>query len=103
MKRHAKSTFPFFKTFLEPPAADAELRGMGLVAADDAKLASAAADPKLGIWVYRARLARGERDQAADWLLVQLPAMQPVAQADAMVEWLTSAEPPTATASKTKR
>ena len=102
LKRHAKSSFAAFKTFLEPPAADAELRGMGLVAADDAKLASASADPKLGIWVFRTLLARGERDRAADWLLARLPAMQPVAQADAMVEWLGSAEPPTATASKTK-
>ena len=32
-----------------------ELRGMALVAADDAKLASLAADPKMGIWVSNRR------------------------------------------------
>jgi len=103
VKRHAKSTFAAFGAFLEPPSSDPELRGMALVAADDAKLASLAADPKLGPWVYRARLARGERDRAADWLLAALPAMPPAAQADAMVEWLGAAEAPVATASKSRR
>jgi hypothetical protein len=103
VKRHAKSTFAAFGAFLEPPSSDPELRGMALVAADDAKLASLAADPKLGPWVYRARLARGERDRAADWLLAALPAMPPATQADAMVEWLGTAEPAVATASKGRR
>ena len=103
LKRHAKSAFPAFKSFLEPPAADADLRGMALVAADDAKLASAAADPKLGIWVYRTLLARGERDRAGDWLLAKVGALPPGAQADAMVDWIASAETPTATASKSRR
>ena len=69
---------------------------MALVAADDSKLAGAGADPKLGIWAYRARLARGERDRAADWLLAALPTMQPAAQADAIVDWLAFADPPPA-------
>ena len=103
VKRHAKSTFANFKAFLDPPSSDAELRGLGLVAADDAKLASLAADPKMGVWVYRALLARGERDRAADWLLAQVGAMPPAVQADAMVDWLASVEPPTASASKSKR
>ena len=30
---------------------------------------TAAADPDLGIWVYRARLVRGEPDLAADWFV----------------------------------
>jgi HEAT repeat protein len=101
IKRRARSTFPSFASFLE--SSDPELRGMGLVAADDAKLTSQAADPKMGIWVYRALLARGERDRAADWLLAALPTLQPVGQAEAMVDWITSADPPTATASKGRR
>jgi hypothetical protein len=103
IKRHAKSTFPNFKTFLDPPSSDAELRGMALVAADDAKLASLAADPKMGVWVYRTLLARGERDRAGDWLLARVAAMPPGAQADAMVDWIASAEAPTTTASKGRR
>ncbi len=102
VKRHAKSVFPAFKTFLEPPSSDAELRGLALVAADDAQLAAQANDPKMGGWVYGALLARGERDRAADWLLSHAPAMTPVAQADAMVDWLTSAGVPTTSASKGK-
>jgi hypothetical protein len=56
----------------------------------------------MGGWVYGALLARGERDRAADWLLSHAPAMTPVAQADAMVDWLTSAGVPAASASKGK-
>jgi hypothetical protein len=101
VKRHAKSTFAAFSGFLD--SKDAELKGLGLVAADDSKLAGMGADAKMGIWVYRALLARSERDRAADWLLAALPTLQPGQQADAMVDWLVSAEAPTATASKTKR
>jgi HEAT repeat protein len=103
VKRHAKSTFPAFKAFLEPPSSDAELRGLALVAADDAQLAAHANDPKLGGWVYGALLARGERDRAADWLLAHAPSMTPAAQAHLMVDWLTTAETPKASASKSKR
>jgi TonB family protein len=103
VKRHATSTYANFKNFLEPPSPDAELHGLSLVAADDAKLASLATDPKLGVWTYRALLARGERDRAADWLLANVSAMPPAAQADAMVDWLASAEPTTVTAAKGKR
>ena len=85
-KRHTKSTLSAFKMFLDPPAADPELRAMGLVAADDARLAKLAADPKMGESAYRARLARGERDRASDWLLAQVGTMQPAAQADALVD-----------------
>jgi hypothetical protein len=100
-KRRAKAAFPAFAGFAD--SADAQLKAMSLVAADDAKLASAGADPKLGMSAYRARLARGERDRAADWLLAALPALPPVQQADAMVEWLSTADAPTATASKGRR
>jgi HEAT repeat protein len=98
IKRRAKAQFPAFKSFLEPPASDATLYGLSLVAADDAQLAKLSSDAKMGIWVYRALLARGERDRAADWLLSQVAGMQPVAQADAMVDWLTTAEPATVAA-----
>jgi HEAT repeat protein len=103
LKRHSKSNFPAFKAFLDTPPADPTLRGMALVAADDAQLAKLSVDPKMGIWVYRALLARGERDRAADWLLAQLGAMQPPTQADAMADWLGSAEAPAANASKGKK
>jgi hypothetical protein len=103
IKRRAKASFPAFKAFLEPPASDPVLRGMALVAADDAQLAKLSTDPKMGIWVYRALLARSERDRASDWLLAQLPTMEPAVQADAMAEWLATAEPPAPSASKGKR
>jgi HEAT repeat protein len=103
VKRHAKSTFPAFKSFLDTPPADATLRGLALVAADDAQLAKVSADPKMSVWVYRALLARGERDRASDLLLGQLATMQPAAQAEAMAEWLGSAEAPAANASKGKK
>jgi hypothetical protein len=101
VKRHAKGTFAGFAGFAD--SSDAELKGLSLVAADDARLASAAADPKLGLAAYRARLARGERDRAADVLLAALPRLQPGQQADALVDWLAAAEPPTTTASKLRR
>jgi HEAT repeat protein len=101
VKRHAKSAFPAFANFAD--SNDAALKGMSLVAADDSKIAAMGADAKMGIWAYRARLARGERDRAADWLLAALPTLQPGQQADAMVEWLATAEPLTTTASKGRR
>jgi HEAT repeat protein len=101
VKRRAKIVFPGMKPFLAGP--DAEMRALALVAADDAQLAKAAADPKMGVAVYRALLARGERDRAADWLLAHVASMQPVAQADAMVDWLTTAETPPASAAKGKK
>jgi hypothetical protein len=100
VKRRAKGTFAGFAGFAD--SKDVALKGMALVAADDSRLAGAGADPKLGIWAYRARLARGERDRAADWLLAALPTLEPGQQADAMVDWLASAEPPTV-ASKSRR
>jgi hypothetical protein len=103
VKRHAKAQFASFKPFLETPPADTALRGMALVAADDAQLAKLSADPKMGIWVYRALLARSERDRASDWLLSQVSTMQPAAQAEAMAEWLGSAEAPAVNASKGKK
>jgi hypothetical protein len=60
----------------------------------------------MGIWVYRARLARSERDRAADWLATHLARMSPPERADALIDWLDSAEaqsPVAAQARKAKR
>jgi hypothetical protein len=48
--------------------------------------------------MFRARLARGERDQAVDWFLVYGTALPPPAQAEAMLEWIASVDtnPPAA-------
>jgi hypothetical protein len=101
IKRHAKSTFTAFSAF--EGSADTELRGLSLVAAEDSKIAAMGADAKMGIWAYRALLARGERDRAADWLLAALPALEPGAQADAMVDWLQTAEAGGTTVAKARR
>ena len=74
----------------------APMRGRALVVADDATLRSLAADPNLGIWVYRARLLRGEPDLAADWFIAYGTKLPPAAQADAMNEWIAHAPPPAA-------
>jgi hypothetical protein len=58
------------------------------------------------VWVYRARLARGERDRAADWLATHLPHLSAPERADALADWLDSAEaqsPVAAQAHRTKR
>jgi TonB family protein len=99
--RRAKSAFPALKPMLEGQT-DPEMHGLALVAADDAMLVKLTEDPKMGIWVYRALLARGERDRAADWLLAHLSVLLPQNQADALVDWLSTADAPTASASKVK-
>jgi hypothetical protein len=60
--------------------------------------------------VLRARLARGEREQAIDWFLAHGSHLQPSVQADAMVDWMAQARPapadgkqPTASKTPTKR
>jgi len=75
---------------------------MALVAADEAMLAAAGADPAMGLGAYRARLARGERDQAADWFIAHGKALTPADQSNAMTDWIVSAEvpPPAPPASK---
>ena len=50
---------------------------MALAGVDEAALQAAAADPTLGIGVFRARLARGEREQAIDWFLARGATLQP--------------------------
>jgi hypothetical protein len=94
-ERQARDSYGALKGFLEPSAA-APMRGRALVVADDATLRSLAADPNLGIWVYRARLLRGEPDLAVDWFVAYGTKLPPAAQADAMNEWIAHAPPPAA-------
>jgi TonB family protein len=97
-ERGARDSYGTLKSFLVPNAA-VPMRGRALVVADDATLRSAAADPNLGIWVYRARLLRGEPDLAADWFVAYGTKLPPSAQADAMTEWIKYAPPPPPTVS----
>jgi TonB family protein len=90
IRRGARDVFSAFKSYLEPTA-DPAMRGRALVAADDAQLAAAVADGKLGIWVFRALLLRGQPDQAADWFVAHGTKMSPADQADAMADWVTYA------------
>lgn len=87
IRRGSQDSFSAFKSYLDPKA-DPAMRGRALVAADDATLQAAAADPKLGIWVFRALLFRGQPDQAADWFIARGSKMAPDAQADAMADWV---------------
>jgi TonB family protein len=96
-ERHAQGSYSALKVFLEPSAA-LPMHGRALVVADDATLRSLAADPNLGIWVYRARLLRDEPDLAADWFIAYGTKLPPAAQADAMNEWIVHAPPPPAAA-----
>ena len=73
---------------------------MALAGVDEASLQAAAADPALGNGVFRARLARGEREQAIDWFLAYGAKLQPATQADAMADWLASAPRPAPTENK---
>jgi TonB family protein len=97
VRRQARGSFSVLKPFLEP-ATDPALRGLALVAADDTLLASLGNDPHYGYCVYRAYLARGDRDRAADWLLAHAAQMPMQDQGDAMADWLATAETPQATA-----
>jgi HEAT repeat protein len=92
-ERQARDSYGTLKSFLDP-SAPAPMRGRALVIADEATLRSLAADPNMGIWVYRARLARGEPDLAADWFVAYGTKLPPAAQADAMNEWIAHAPPP---------
>ena len=99
-ERQARDSYGTLKSFLEPSAA-LPMRGRALVVADEATLRSLAADPNLGIWVYRARLLRGEPDLAADWFVTYGVKQSPAAQADAMNEWIAHAPPPPAAVTAT--
>jgi TonB family protein len=102
LRRRARGSFGALKAYLEP-GTDPQLRGMALAAADDATLKALVQDPTFGVWVYRARLARGERDRAADWLAAHAPAMTPAQRTAALVEWLESAEPQAPVAAEARK
>jgi TonB family protein len=96
LRRQARDYYAALKPFLEPKV-DPDLRALALVTVDETALQAAAADATLGLGVYRARLARGEREQAIDWFLARGPKLGPNLQAEAMADWITSrpAPPPT--------
>jgi TonB family protein len=105
LRRNARDAYPTFKSFLDPKA-DPDLRALGLAGADEAALQEAAGDPNMGLGVFRARLARGEREQAIDWFLAHGAKVPASMQGEAMSDWLaTSRSLPSAenkpTASKT--
>ncbi|HMF42579.1 MAG TPA: energy transducer TonB [Polyangia bacterium] len=79
-----------FKSYLDPKS-DPDLRTLALAGADEAALQAAAVDASLGLAVFRARIARGEREQAIDWFLAHGAAVAPALQGEAMAEWLLTA------------
>jgi TonB family protein len=101
IRRGARDHYLVLRPYLDAKV-DPELRGLALVTADEPAMQAAAADPTLGINFYRARLARGERDKAADWFIARGASLPPPTQVLAMLEWLASApaEPATAAVSK---
>jgi TonB family protein len=106
IRRNARDYYVTLKSFLDPKT-EPDLRALALAGVDEAALQAAAADATLGSGVYRARLARGEREQAIDWFLARGSSLQPNMQAEAMADWLTSlraaASESKPTASKTNR
>ncbi len=106
VRRNARDYFSALKPYLDPKA-DPTLRTLAIAGLDEPALQAAAGDTTLGLGVYRARLARGEREQAIDWFLARGPKLEANLQAEAMADWLTWARPATAgskpTASKTNR
>ena len=87
VRRNARDYFSALKPYLDPKA-DPELRALALAGLDEpSSCRAAAADTSLGLGVYRARLARGEREQAIDWFLARGATLQPNLQAEAMADW----------------
>jgi len=100
IRRNARDTYAALRPYLDPKT-DPGVRGRALIIADDATLRGLAADPQLGIWVYRARLLRGEPDLAADWFVAYGTKLPPQGQAEAMADWAASAPAPSAAAPAT--
>jgi HEAT repeat protein len=92
IRRSARDYYVALRPYLDPKT-DPELRALALVAADEKMLAATSADPKMGLAAYRARLARGERDQAADWFITYGKTLTPADQSLAMIDWIATAEP----------
>jgi HEAT repeat protein len=95
IRRNNRESLDTLKSYLDP-SADPAMRGRALIVADDATLRAVATDPKLGIWVYRARLLNGQADQAADWFVAYGIKLLPPAQMDAMAEWIAHTPAPAA-------
>jgi HEAT repeat protein len=104
-RRKANDTFSVLRSYLDPSQkVDPALRGLALVAADEPALQAASVDPALGPAAFRARLARGERDLAADWFIAHGASLTPALQTACMTDWAATAPPPAQTgptASKT--
>jgi TonB family protein len=100
IRRGNRDYFPALRPLLLDPKTDPEVRGLALVGADEPTLQTAAADPNYGIWPFRARLARGERDLAADWFIARGAKLTPAQQANAMTEWVTTIDPAALPATK---
>jgi hypothetical protein len=92
VRRNARDYYAALKSFFEPKG-DPELRALALAGLDESALESAGADPSLGLGVFRARLARGEREQAIDWFLARGAKLPPMQQAEAMADWVSTARP----------
>ena len=88
----ARDYFSALKPYLEPKA-DPELRALALVSLEEEQLQKAAVDTSLGLGVYRARLARGEREQAIGWFLARGAALPANLQAEAMADWVAMRPP----------
>jgi TonB family protein len=99
LRRQARDYYTALRPLLEPKV-DPELRAMALAGLDEAALQAAAADPALGLGVYRARLARGEREQAIDWFLARGTTLGANLQAEAMADWITTRPAPVPPGSK---
>jgi hypothetical protein len=100
IKRGAKDSYAALRPFMDAKA-DPELRGLALVSAEASTLdnlgrtlaANPNSDPKvarLALATFRARLARDERDAAADLFINVGGKLSPGDQADAMADWLTT-------------
>ena len=98
IRRGARDYYSALRPYLDAKNSDPEVHVLALVAADEPALQAVAVDPKLGLAAYRARLARGQRDEAADWFIAHGKALPPADQAGAMTDWIASAEAPAVTA-----
>jgi HEAT repeat protein len=86
IRRGARDYYAALRPYLDPKT-DPGMRGRSLIVADDATLRALGSDPQLGIWVYHARLTRGESDLAADWFVAYGTKLPLPAQAEAMADW----------------
>jgi HEAT repeat protein len=107
IRRGERDSWSALKAYLDP-SADVSMRGRALALADDTTLRGLVGDPALGLWAYRARLLRGERDKAIDCIIAAAPKTTVSTFGLAMADWLAhmpapaaKPAPPTTTAAKT--